>query len=421
MGKRWLIVVAGVVVLIVGGIMLFERLRNVLFVTSDLTQDYIAAQALRTHHSIYREFGREEMHAMLPGADQLYQIHDTMMNFHPPFTALLFVPFTFLNYTTAALLWSLISCALYAWIGVVLVRDMRLRVPRHTIPVLVGLALCWFPFQTHIAFGQFSLLIAACVVGCWRLLRQRHDAAAGILLGMACLIKLFPGLLFLYLLLRKRWHALASGLATLAVGGALILAFVGVDDTLTYFLVIAPQDVRDYLLLPRNASLSSAIQKLLVQGAWIEPLMNVPGVASWLALLGSLALLGGLAAHLWHVPAAETGDTHAFALVCVSMLLLSPITWEHSFVLALLPVAVLVQAAQQGERGVQSATLLALAALSLPYMMMDISLVAWYAPLRIPWYMAVPMLAPTGALLLLWWLIAAQDRKRQALGEGHIP
>ena len=106
----------------------------------------------------------------------------------------------------------------YGAIGLIVSRELNIALAPHWVALMVGLALCWPPFQEQMALGQWSLLIAASLIGCWALLRHGRDRLAGVLLGFACLIKLFPGLLIIYLL-RWRWWAAAAASATVAIGG----------------------------------------------------------------------------------------------------------------------------------------------------------------------------------------------------------
>lgn len=62
---------------------------------------------------------------------------------------------------------------------------------------ILGFLLCWYPFIAHIALGQVFLLLVASVLEAWWCLRHDQEWRAGILLGFACAIKLFP-LFFIY-------------------------------------------------------------------------------------------------------------------------------------------------------------------------------------------------------------------------------
>jgi hypothetical protein len=381
-----LAVIIGFTLIIVGSLLLLTWLRSLVAAPSDFTQDYRAAQALRAGQSIYSDY-----------------------NNHPPFDALLFVPLTLLPYDVAIVLWSVMSSLSYLWISRIILHELRINLAGHWIVLGAGLALCWYPFQAHIALGQLSLLVITCIIGSWALLRHQRDWLAGALLGLACLIKLFPGMIILYLLLRQRWRAVGASLVVLVIGWLLTLLIVGSDDLLRYFLQIVPQNATQVGPFPINVSLIGVISRLLVDGLWVRPLIVAPQAASLLIALSGLGLLVLLARQVRRIPTTQHGNDTAFALVCLAMLLVSPLTWQHIFPLLALPFGLLLRNLQRwpDQRNLRLC-LLSLASVSLPDIEIARALMQHYAPYRMPWFVALLLLAPTGGLLLLWWMVGAQ-------------
>jgi hypothetical protein len=412
--SRRLTLVAGIVLVVVGVVLVVRRLQNALLVSTDLAQDYAAAMVLRTGQgSIYQHFTEASLRQFLSGSERLAHIQPELTNYHPPFNALFFVPLTYLPYDVVALLWGIVSILLYVGIGALVLRELSIHLPTNWLVLLVGLALCWYPFQSHLALGQLSLPLAACVFGCWWLLRRQRDGLAGVLLGVACLIKLFPGLLFVYLLLRRRWWALVSGAACMGVVGVLTLALVGQEDIVYYITHITPHDAERFGAVVGNISLIAAIRRLFIGSPLARPLIHAPELAVVLIVLSSLALLALLAAQIWRSASTRENNDTAFALVCIGMLLLSPITWAHALILLALPLGLflrdaLAQQGQQEERKPLPVALflLALFLVSLPDF--DVAYYLWlpFAPERMPWYAALPMLSSTIGLGIFWWVTA---------------
>jgi uncharacterized membrane protein len=247
------------------------------------------------------------------------------------------------------------------------------------------------------------------VIGCWALLRRGREGLAGALLGLACLIKLFPGLIVLYLLLRRRWRAAGAALGTFAAGNLLALALVGPGDTIAYVVRMAPRDSAEHGLSPINVALAGVIRRLLADGPWVSPLIDAPLLAT---LLIGLACLGALAILLRQIgltPPPAEDDDRAFALVCVIMLLISPLTWWHIFPLLLLPFGLLLQDLRTRlDRWKLGLGLLSLTFASLPAIEIARTLMEWYAPYRIPWFVGLLLSFPTIGLVLLWWALASR-------------
>lgn len=389
-----LVLWSGYVLIVCGLLMVLSRQTSLFAVPSDFTNDYVAAKAWRAGLSIYADFSHVDLGA--PGTPPYSTIHYD----HPPFVAVLFLPLTLLSHTAAVTLWTILSLVLYIAAGWLVLRELQISLPRAWNSLVLGLALCWYPFQAHIALGQLSLLLVGCIVGCWVLLRRHHDAAGGMLLGLACLIKLFPGFLLVYLLFYRRWRAMAATLITFVSGMLASVWIFGIDDVLRYQSSIAAQDVKLYGPLPWNASLTGAVMRLLTDGPWVKPVVALPTLA-WVITVGlSLTLLIWLGMSLWQQKAKDKDA--AFALICVAMLLLSPITWQHILPVLVLPFGILFRDLRQSvDRRQGFRVLCILALVSLPDVLIGQRLASLYAPYRIPWFATLPLYATTVGLLLL--------------------
>jgi alpha-1,2-mannosyltransferase len=352
---------------------------------ADLVQDYRAAQMLLAGQPIYDA---------------------QLINNHPPFNAILFIPLTLLPYTQAFQLWGALSTILYLGIGYMVIR--LLRIPLSPLGWLlgIGLALCWYPFQAHIALGQVSILLAACLIGGWALLRSGYGYAAGLLFALAFWIKLFPGLIFLFLLLRGKVKALIGAFVGLLLGGAFTLVWIGWEEAQHYFFHIAPSASQKYGPYPINISITSIPERYFTNGGWIEPLIALPHITFYLTAILAFIILAMLGRQLWLLPPGKQGDDIGFALTCLVMPLLSPISWQHGFVLLALPFGLLFAGAASVSDNKRRQLFLTLLAVFVFLSLPDIQLASWlmtvYAPYRMPWYAGMLFILPTLAIVLLW-------------------
>jgi hypothetical protein len=97
--------------------------------------------------------------------------------------------------------------------------------------LLLGLAFVWYPFL----YLRLDLLSVALAVGGLALLRKRHNALGGLLLGVACFAKVWPLALAPALGARRAWHALAAFAISVAAGVAGWVWFGGVDGPVQVF------------------------------------------------------------------------------------------------------------------------------------------------------------------------------------------
>jgi hypothetical protein len=205
-------------------------------------------------------------------------------------------------------------------------RALRISLPSVGWVLAVGMALCWYPFQVHRALGQISLLLAACLLGGWALMRRQRYDGAGLLFAPAFLVKLFPGLIFLYLPARRQWQALATAVTGALAGWIIVVLWVGLSDTVSYFQKIAPDASEGYRRYPINISIISLPARFFDDNSWIEPILVSSRLASILTVLLGLTTLLILSWQLWRLPRTQQGEDVAFGLVCLAMPLLSPIS-----------------------------------------------------------------------------------------------
>ncbi|MFZ6031103.1 MAG: glycosyltransferase family 87 protein [Chloroflexota bacterium] len=380
----------GCVLLLVGVYGLFVRIRFVPYTSNDFMQDYEAARNLKSGRSIYH--GQAET-----------------ANYHPPTVAVLILPIANLPYPAAARWWSffcLICLAATVWI---VFRALEVSLPLRWSLIFLGGLLCWYPVQGHIAIGQFSILIALLLVLAWQNLRKGRQTLGGLFVGVACLLKLFPALLVVYFLFRRKWLALSTMVLAIGLGYSLALAVVGFEDTWHYFTVVIPQDVEVFAAFPVNLSLNGVFSRLFTSSPWIAPLADLPWLAAWLTNLLVVSITAGLAWLVYRLPPNLPGDDLAFALHLPAMLLLSPLTWWHANILLFLALVWLLknQGFQKNRAGLML-LLVAFLLLSLP----DIDLANFVmnstAPYRPPWYVGLLMWGNTLGISIVYGMQVSQ-------------
>jgi hypothetical protein len=217
------------------------------------------------------------------------------------------------------------------------------------LPMVVLLLVC-NPFRQQVNQGQLNLVLLLLITGAWVAGRSGHPWWAGGLLALATAIKLFPAFLFLYFLVRRQWLVLVAGAVVFLLLSGGTLAVVGVQTYRDYVHIALP-----WLAEQRgswiNSSLVGIWTKLFdpqpvaehVVGLWRDPT---------LARLGSLASCAAVTAAVawgsWRARTPAECD-RGFALAVTAMLLVSPTTWDHYFLLLLLPLALLWVQLRPGE------------------------------------------------------------------------
>ena len=291
---------------------------------------------------------------------------------YPPFTALLLRPFAAVGTGTAAAVFTVGTLLAVVVTTVWLVTPIARRrgLPRWWLAgLVVPLVVLIEPTRETIFLGQINMLLVVLILADLLFAVPRRSRWAGVGIGLATAIKLFPGIFIVYLLVTRRWRAaLVSCLA--AAAATLLAAAVAPAESWRFWFTELWSTERvgrsDYT---GNQSLQGLLARL---AAPAEPDRLV-----WLVLVAVAAGYG-----LWRAArAVRAGDELAgLTLTGLVAALIAPITWPHHvywFVPALivlldaaLPdrppfgVAPDPAAARSGVRAAGPAALAALAALA---------------------------------------------------------
>lgn len=284
--------------------------------TTDLGQDYHAASALRAGNSIYDG-----------------------INHHVPFVAVLSTPLTFMEFRTAFILWGALSIVLLFVCIFIVARGLELKLGLWWL-ILPGMMLSWYPFVAHVALGQWSLIIATLIFGAWLAMKKGKDNSAGLLLGVAAAIKLFPGIFGLYLLVQRRWRALAFMMLAFSSCTLVSLAVVGFNDFRAFIYSDILSNSSNFVRYPLNHSLWGMTYRLFTSNGYVAPLIDAPAIAHAVTTLLCLMICGVL-----FLGTRRTVNEHAkdiaYSATAVAMLIISPLTWQHALVILVLPFGIL--------------------------------------------------------------------------------
>jgi alpha-1,2-mannosyltransferase len=286
-------------------------------------------------------------------------------NAHPPTSILLALPFATLDYPDATLAWNLVSLACFAVSLFLVGRELHIPFVAWSVLPLVTLLLLCAPFRQQVNQGQLNLVLLLLLTGTWVLERRGRPAWAGALLGMAMAIKLFPGFLLVYFAVKRQWKALAAAVATFLAVTALTAALLGPGAYRDYIAEVLPS-LRQFQGGWNNASLVGLSTKLFAPPAVDMEVLATPPPEpppgdernlvtdrmpvfltrplwrsqplAWSCALFLCAGVAILVAWLVHQAQSRPECDHAFGLALIGMLLVSPVAWDHYFLLLLLPL-----------------------------------------------------------------------------------
>jgi hypothetical protein len=309
-------------------------------IVSDFFQDWASARNVLCGLPVYTEH-TQTIPSYVGDVDPI--CYRNLVNAHPPTSVLLLLPFAPIPYRPALLAWNAMGLFMLGASLWLVVCQLNLSFSTSSIfPALALLLLCR-PLVQQLFHGQLNLVLLLLVTGAWATERSGRTGWAGALVGAATAIKVFPGFLFLYFLLRRQWSALFVGACTFAVITGMTAALLGPETFVTYVRDVVPR-LEQFRSSWFNASLVGFWTKLFNPATaeeHVEPLWRNAMAARAGILASALAMSACLA---WSVRQAKSRlqFDHAFGVAVTGMLLLSPITWDYAFLLLLVPAAILL-------------------------------------------------------------------------------
>ena len=144
----------------------------------------------------------------------------------------------------------------------------------------------------------------------WALERSGRSSTAGLILGVAAAIKLFPAYLAIYYVAQGRIRPLmfaALSFLALTLATALILGPAAFHD---YATVVLPWN-SEFRILSYNISIAGLWHKLFhpIQGEMIDPLWPSLALARWGTLLSNLAIIAIVATFVYRARTPANGTS----------------------------------------------------------------------------------------------------------------
>jgi glycosyl transferase family 87 len=264
-----------------------------------------------------------QAHRILDGLT-LYNTPQTQGVWWTPCALLLVIPAALLADWSLALaktFWGALGIVALAWSVYETGRRWGWR------PALGALGVVLFPVHNNFHHLNIETLLLALLVATAGDLADGRPLRAGAWVGIATALKLFPGLLLPYFVLRRQWKALG---AAVAVGVA-----VTVLPLLSYGPVGALDALRNWLSLTIHGQ---NFQGGSITGLHMQKLGRLAyamGGAPASAIALHVLAIGLVAAILWRRPAADDPPLEVGSVALLAVLL-APIAWLHTFSLGYL-------------------------------------------------------------------------------------
>jgi hypothetical protein len=249
---------------------------------------------------------------------------------YPPVFAVAALPFRALfpdDYRVAGLAWAafevLVMATSFAVVAATRRRAHVLAVSgQYRLPVLIAVGLGFTPVIGDLAVGNVNVVLLGLLTLCWAGVSMQSSGGrrlAGIALGVAVVVKVFPIVLIVWLVLRREWAATRWTIST-----ALVLALASVPFT-------GPQAWLDYPAVLINMRGTTGYPEAIAPAGMLAPIL---GSTLAQAIVSTAAV--ALVVYAGRTLSLQRG----FAVAVVGAVMITPSLWQHYLAVLVLPLLI---------------------------------------------------------------------------------
>ena len=345
--KAPLMVVLRYVLVLLVILMGIERLRIILelltnpksYLDRDLLTYYLMSKAFLANLNPYLPLNELALRFVGSPSDLTHPAPCT------PIMILLFVPLALLSLGNSIVVWFVIEILLLVAIAYMLT-ILWSEKPNVLGAILIFFfMLAWYPIMVDLLYGQLTILLTALVLAAFLALRKDQKILAGILIGFSMAIKMYTWPLIVYFAVKKDWRTFMANCLTFVGLNLIALFLIGVGPITDYYLRVAMQVSSFYHSFLQNYSVWSIGYRLFegtkpIGGDFISapPLVSLPGFS--LIVSAGLAVSFLIIGLIW---AKRSKDLDiAYSIIICVLIAISPISWDHYYLMAIIPMAVLL-------------------------------------------------------------------------------
>ncbi len=255
-----------------------------------------------------------------------------------PTMSLLMVPLAILDYRGARAVWTAVSLLLLIATSVWLLRSLNIR--GGWVPGFFCFVFLYQPVYENLAHGQMYVLVLVLLSLAWQGYSAVRAGLLGTTLGALFVMKTAALMMWPLLLVQRQWRALILGAATILVVALGSLPVMGINVWKAYLGKAAALSSNPLLAVTAYQTQLSFFRHLFVfqDPAIGEPIANLPFLGAVFPWIGVAVLLGISAFVAYRCGKSDL----IFAAFVLISLILSPVSLDYHYVIALLPIAILL-------------------------------------------------------------------------------
>jgi hypothetical protein len=256
---------------------------------------------------------------------------------YPPFAAFILEPITLINPEFSLLLWrTLMTLMLLVSIFLIVLLIGRDHLLLNFV-LASAAALSFRPFTETIYQGQIDPMILLAWVAGMYLLATGKPFWSALCFAFAAMVKVSPVIVLPLFLLRRQWKWVFSYAGCTLVLLAVSVWRLGFENHVLWWTQVFPY-LSNGLAFVSNRSLAAFLFDVYL---WNVPLAynaQVPMYVVKLAKALDALIYFGVLFYVWRKNKTASSLLHELAVLSLVSLIVSPVTWGHHYVLAVIPL-----------------------------------------------------------------------------------
>lgn len=246
---------------------------------------------------------------------------------YPPLFFILFYPFKIIPVVYSQTVWLGLSIGALILSIFLIFRAYEKKINSTLGFIVLGLSFSYFPVKFSLGMGQINLIILLLISLFFYYLKKKKSFLSSLFLGLSLNLKIFPVLIPLFLLLKKKLKILVF-LAGITLGVIAISFLFYKSQTVYYFLNFGTSSLASWKLSYYNQSLSGVLGRSLADSSLRE----------WLRIIFSTALI--ISISLLSMKKKDTKNDLLFGIFITASLLINSFSWQHHFAWLILPMLI---------------------------------------------------------------------------------
>ena len=265
---------------------------------------------------------------------EVYEIYHVNM----PTTSIIMLPLVKFDYSTARIIWTIFNFIILFAAVLLLIKKFKYK--KFWVPLISILFLSYQPLYANILFGQAYILIFCLLIVAWYAYVSGNEKLLGVAIGLIFILKSAGFIIWLLLLLQKRWRSLVWGLLTVSVVILFSLPWIGFDAWQTYAEKITGFVSNPSLSVTAYQTLHSFFHHVTTfSKEWNpEPLFNLPLLGNLLSIFSVLII----ATVSSFIALKQNMSELAFGIFIIAGLIISPVSLDYHYTILLLPILMLI-------------------------------------------------------------------------------